>query len=76
MGLPPSSRSSEEEEEEASSLGKSSMAVFDGSRSQLYGVTYSTQGDGVVRDKWIQTALNELCFWTLSIVWCLKNKLN
>jgi len=20
--------------------------------------------------------LNELCFWTLSIVWCLKNKQN
>jgi len=22
----------------------------------------------------ISTALNELCLWTLSIVWCLKNK--
>jgi hypothetical protein len=26
---------------------------------------------------WAQTPmLNELCFWTLSIVWCLKNKQN
>jgi len=23
-----------------------------------------------------QNELNKLCFWTLSIVWCLKNKQN
>jgi hypothetical protein len=24
----------------------------------------------------VYLVLNELCFWTLSIVWCLKNKQN
>jgi len=24
----------------------------------------------------VNLILNELCFWTLSIVWCLKNKQN
>jgi hypothetical protein len=30
------------------------------------------------RHKWsrMRVVLNELCFWTLSIVWCLKNKQN
>jgi hypothetical protein len=38
-----------------------------------FGIYETPSSDDCERRAWLLLALNELYFWTLSIVWCLKN---
>jgi hypothetical protein len=42
--------------------------------NQIYSIGIEIYDDTIFNT--LVFILNELCFWTLSIVWCLKNKQN
>jgi len=43
-------------------------------RQHLKGHRYKTDDDKEMAVRQYLEVLNKLCFWTLSIVWCLKKK--